>query len=133
MDLNLEINGTPPAIIGQVCEGFICEGYTYKDELVSSANVTYLKFNSKWFRLYFEFRLVFWREFKDEPKPWEVSEESWIYPHIDIGTLFGIIGQKLASYEMLPTQTGSKVLFNFANGQRITIEDCNDVASYVVD
>ncbi|WP_434150214.1 hypothetical protein ACR2R6_01600 [Methylocaldum gracile subsp. desertum] len=130
--LNLEVNGTPPEMVGRACEGFICEGYTCEGESVSSANVTYLKFGGEWFRLYFEFRLVFWRSFEGEPKPWEVEAESWAYPHTDVGALAGIVGQPLASYEMLPTLEGSKVVFRFGNGRRVEIEDKHDVASYAV-
>jgi hypothetical protein len=60
--LNLDVNGTPPEMVGRVCEGFICEGYTCEGEAVASANVTFLKFGGVWFRLYFEFRLVFCRQ-----------------------------------------------------------------------
>jgi hypothetical protein len=130
--LTLEVNGTPPEAVGRVCEGFICEAYTFEDKLVASANVTYLKFGGVWFRLYFEFRLVFWRPFTGEPKPWEVKEESWAYTHTDVGALAGVLGQPLVSYAMLPTLQGSKVVFRFGNGRCVEIEDKDDAASYAV-
>lgn len=130
--LTLEVNGTPPDMVGRVCEGLICEGYIYEGESVASANVTYLNFGGAWFRLYFEVRLVFWRSFDEEPMPWEVEAESWDYPHTDVGALAGIVGQPLESFEMLPTVEGSKVVFRFGNGRRVEIEDKSDVASYAV-
>ncbi|SDM84836.1 hypothetical protein [Afipia sp. GAS231] len=131
-DLTLEVNGTPPEIVGRACQGFICESYTFEGERVASANVTYLKFGSGWFRLYFEFRLVFWRPFTDEPKPREVKEETWAYAHTDVGALAGVLGQPLVSYEMLPTLKGSKVVFRFGNGRCVEIEDKDDATSYAV-
>ena len=130
--LILEVNGTPPEVLDRVCEGFICEGYTSEVELVASANVTYLKFGGLWFRLYFEFRLVFWRPSAEEYKPQEVQEESWAYPHTDVGAFAGIVGQPVVSFDMLPTRFGSKVVFRFANGRTVEIEDKDDVASYAV-
>lgn len=122
----LEVNGTPPKIVGRACEGFICQAYTCNGEPVASAHATYLKFGGAWFRIYFEFRVVFWRPFEGEQKPWEA------YPHTDVGALAGVVGQPLASYEMLPTVQGSKVMFRFENGRCVEIEDKDDVASYAV-
>ena len=130
--VDLEINGAPPEIAGRVCEGFVCEGYTYRGEPISTANVTYLRFGGTWHRLYFEPYLIFWRPFGEEPNPWEVQEQSWDYPHTNIGQLAGVQGQVLDSYEMSPTPEGSKVVFYFHNGRIVEIEDKTDVASYTV-
>ena len=54
------------------------------------------------------------------------------YPHTDVGALAGVVGQPLASYEMLPTVQGSKVMFRFGNSRCVEIEDKDDVASYAV-
>ena len=130
--LTLEVNGTPPEVVGRACEGFICEAYTFESKLVASANVTYLKFGGVWFRLYFEFRLIFWRPFIGEPKPWEIKEKLLAYTHTDVAALAGVLGQTLVSYEMLPTLQGSKVVFCFGNGRRIEVEDKDDATSYAV-
>ena len=132
IEFTLETNGAPPDIAGKICEGFICEGFECDGQPVASANVTYLKFDELWYRLCFEFRLIFWRPFNEEPKPWAVAEKSWVYPHTDIGAIAGVVGQKLVSYEMHPTPDGSKVVFSFENGLSIEIEDRNDSTSYVI-
>lgn len=128
----LEIVGTPPDLNGRICEGFICEGYEFEGETEASANVTYVKFGGAWYRLYFEPHMVFWREWNEQPKPLEAKEESWNYPHVDVGMGVGVIGVRLGSYEMTATPEGSKVLFRFENGIQIVIEDKNEVASYSV-
>jgi hypothetical protein len=130
--ISLEVNGTPPELAGLICKGFICEGFSSKGEPVASANVTYIKFGGTWFRFYFEFRLIFWRTFVGEPKPWEVEEESWAYPHTDVGVLASVLDEALISYEMLPTLDGSKVVFRFANNRTIEVQDKDDVASFTV-
>ncbi|PFH10097.1 hypothetical protein BCF11_2506 [Collimonas sp. PA-H2] len=129
----LEINGIPPKLAGKICEGLICEQFICSGESVASANVTYLRFDGIWYRLYFEFQLVFWRVFDGEPKPWEVAEKTWAYPHTNVGEMFGILGQRLLSYEMLLTPKGSKVIFIFANNQSVLIEDADDCSSFRVD
>jgi hypothetical protein len=128
----LEVMGTPPVLSGRVCEGFICEGYEFDGTLVATANVTYMKFGGVWYRLYFEPKIIFWRELTEEPKPWKVEEEAWNYPHTDVGQLANIQGKKLESYDMSATFDGSKVLFRFENGKQVIIEDKNEVASYAV-
>ena len=132
-ELTIAVNGTPPIISGSVCEGFICEGFFYKDEPEASASVTYVKFDGVWYRLYFEYQLIFWRTFKSEPLPLEITEESFRYPHTNVGEMARVVGQKLLIYEMLPTPEGSKVIFNFSDGSRIVIEDKNDSASYIIE
>jgi hypothetical protein len=128
----LEIVGTPPDLNGRICEGFICEGYEFDGEAAATANVTYWKFGDAWYRLYFEPHMVFWREWNEQPKPWKIDEESWNYPHADVGAGAGVVGVRLGSYEMSATPEGSKVLFRFENGTQIVIEDKNEVASYAV-
>lgn len=128
----LEINGYPPKLAGKICEGFICEQLICSGQPAASADVTYLKFDGIWYRLYFEFQLVFWRVFDGEPKPREIAEESWAYPHANVGEMFGILGQRLLSFEMQPTPRGSKVIFSFANNQSVLIEDADDCSSFRV-
>jgi hypothetical protein len=101
-------------------------------EPVASATVTYLKFGGIWHRLCFEFREIFWRQAAEEPAPWEVAEESWVYPHTDVGEIAGIVGRTLLEYEMIPTLGGSKVIFKFASGKNVVIEDKSDTTSYAI-
>jgi hypothetical protein len=128
----LEIVGEAPDFNGRICEGFICEGYEFEGEIAASANVTYLKFDGVWYRLYFEPHMVFWREWKEQLRPWAVEEKSWNYPHVDVGSDAGVIGVKLESYVMFATTEGSTVLFRFENGKQVVIEDKNEVASYAI-
>lgn len=127
-----EVNGDPPILSRKTCEGFVCEGYTFEGEPVASANVTYLKFAGEWYRLYFEHRMIFWRSYSHDPKPWEVSEEGWVCPHTDLAALAGFLGKRLTDYAMTDTPNGCKVRFLFENGAVVDIVEEDDIASYVV-
>ena len=51
---------------------------------------------------------------------------------VDVGRDAGVVGVNLSSYVMIPTPSGSKVEFLFANGRRIVLEEANDVTGYTV-
>lgn len=127
-----EVNGVPPTLSGRVCEGFVCEGYTSEGEPVATANVTYVNFEGSWYRLYFEHRIIFWRPYSESPKSWEVPEEGWAYPHIDLAAQFGLVGARLIDYEMSDAPNGCKVRFRFESGAVVDIIEENDIASYAV-
>lgn len=119
-------------IEGRICQGFVCKGYTYEGKVESTANVTYLKFDDQWYRLYFEPWLVFWRKSEEAPVAWAVDEKSWEYPVEDVGAIAGVIGTSLLKYEISATADGCKVIFTFESGKRIAIEDKKEVANYTV-
>jgi hypothetical protein len=126
------INGVAPDLAGRICQGFVCQQFFADGVLCDEANVTFLQFEGQWFRLYFEPGLIFWRSGVDVPHPWEVSENQWRYPHVDLGKTAGVIGQRLVRYDMWPTKDSARVSFEFANGKRILIEHKNDRGRYVV-
>jgi hypothetical protein len=128
----IEINGDPPIIEGRICQGFVCEGYKYEGMIAATANVTHLKFDDQWYRLYFEPWLVFWRKSEQTPAAWAVDEKSWEYPVEDVGAIAAVIGTPLLKYEISATADGCKAIFTFNGGKRIVIEDKNEVASYAV-
>jgi hypothetical protein len=122
----------PPELIGQLGEGFLCEGFVCAGEPHGTANVTFLKFGGIWHRLYFDFPVVFWRTQEEEPKPWEIADEGFVYPHTDVGREAGVLGQALTASEIRATHQRIQVLFCFQNGHQVILEDINDTASYCV-
>lgn len=101
-------------------------------ESVGTANVTYLKFEGRWHRLCFDPGTVHWRVSLTPPEPWEVTEEGWNYPHVDVGLDAGIVGVRLNSYCTSATERGVKVIFNFANARKVVIENRDDQSTYQV-
>lgn len=127
-----DINGEAPEFEGAICDGFICEQFVYKNELIASANVTYLRFSDVWYRLYFDCGTIFWRIQSEEPLPWEVREEQFFYPHTDVGGAAGIMGLTLTSYTVETTPTSSRIEFIFSSDRRIVLEDYSDISSYFI-
>ena len=126
----LVINGTPPDMAGAICEGFVCSTLQLDGEPVASADITYLKFNATWYRLFFECRCVFWRVFEERPLPWEEEDPGAVFT--DVGRAFDIEGQALVSYGVGATATGSEVIFVFADGDSVAIRDSNDKTCFEV-
>jgi hypothetical protein len=126
----LTINGTPPGMAGAICEGFVCEKLHVDDEPSAPANVTYLKFNGTWFRLYFEFRCVFWRKFEEQSLPW-TAEEPWT-EYVNLADEFEFTGQRLVSCVAKATAKGSDVAFAFESGLTVLVQDSDDLTSFEI-
>ena len=125
-------NGMQPALVGKPCQGFICEAYRHEGMMVCSANVTFIKVADVWHRLSIDIPAIFWRECRDEPRPWAVEEDSFDYPHVDVGAIAGVIGRTLTSCDTVPRGDGVSVVFGFSNGCKIEIASRQDTTSYEV-
>lgn len=130
--LELEINGTPPELTGLVCDSFICESFAYDGEVIATANVSHISFGGQRYRAYFDCGIIFWRASSTPPEPWADAEEGWNCPHTDVGVLAGVVGVTLSSCVMAPTETGSTIVFHFANGVQIKLEDVNDETHFSI-
>jgi hypothetical protein len=126
----LTINGTPPDMAETICEGFVCKSLQVDGEPTAPANVTYLKFNGIWFRLYFEFRCVFWRRIEGYSLPW-TAEEPWT-EYVNLADEFKIAGQRLVSCVASATAKGSEVAFVFERGLTVLIQDSDDRTSFEI-
>src|SRR6516165_3282035 len=62
----LDINGDPPALAGLTCQELLVQQYWYSGRLEDEANVIFLKFGQRWYRLYFDSGIIFWRP-QDSP------------------------------------------------------------------
>ncbi len=131
--MELEFNGRPPAIEGQMCEGLICEGFECEGEPLQTANVTYLKFNGTWHRLCFDSGTVHWRTWPTNPEPWAVVEEGWKYPLFNVAVAAELVGVRLMSYTTLATERGATAVLEFENCRRVIINDVEDCTNYEVN
>ena len=125
-----QIIGQPPKLAGAVCEGLLCEGFSADGDLLASANVVYLRFRGVWHRLCIDGGVIFWKEQDHEPASWSVRDKGWEYPHVDVGTSAGIVGQRLAHYEMTTNESTVQVNFLFDQGSKVIIENTNDRSDY---
>lgn len=122
----------PPALAGQACEGLVCEGYAFQDDVVSTANVTYLKFGGAWHRLCFDPGAVHWRTCDTAPEPWAIPAAGLSYPHTDVALLAGVHGVPLTSYCIAADSSGIMATFDFENGRSIIIRYQDERASFAV-
>ena len=126
----VELNGEPPDLGGQTCQAFLCEQYWFEGKLEATANVTFLRFDGRWHRLYFDCGIVFWRRQDDEPASWASPAEGFACPLIDVGREAGVVGSCLAEYRMEPTAGGSRVTFAFDGGRVVVLDNHGDRTSY---
>lgn len=126
----LNVNGDAPSLDGLVCQGFLCAAYVFEGVLQETAYTTYLKFDEQWYRLYFDFDIIFWRVYDETPKAWEV--ESIVFPVKDVGRELGVVGQKLLSYKMKQDESGNEVHFYFEYGKQFVIRSKDDVSDFEI-
>jgi hypothetical protein len=129
----MEIIGRAPELVGHLCESFICEGFVNRGKLVANANVVLLCFAGVWHRLIIDCGVIIWRQSVGQPKPSMIASEGWDYPHVDVGAIAGVIGQRLKDYRMATNATGGQVIFLFDNGRTITINNENDLSTFQTD
>src|SRR4029077_6268974 len=86
----LSINGEPPQLDGQRCDAILCQEYWHGGRLVEPANVAFLCFEGRWYRLYFDFGIVCWRDTEGGPEPYEAPEIDSDYPVVDVAKQRGL-------------------------------------------
>jgi hypothetical protein len=123
----LDVNGAPPDLRGARCEAFLCEPFVWEGVVEASANVSYLRFDGAWHRLYFDYGLIFWKPSEGPPVP-ESGDD--VPTPSDVAAEAGVVGGVLEGYRMEPTERGSRVTFLFEDGRRIVVEDTDDRTGY---
>jgi hypothetical protein len=127
----LEINGEPPQLEGLRCDAILCQEYWHGGVLVEPVNVTFLCFEGRWHRLYFDFGIVFWRDAEGGPEPFEAPEIDSDYPVVDVAAERGLRGVRLRGYRMEPWGAcGARVTFEFESGARLAFRSVEDVTTY---
>jgi hypothetical protein len=61
-----------------------------------------------------------------------IASEGWEYPHVDVGAIAGVIGQRLKDFRMATNATGGQAMFLFDNGRTITINNENDLSTFQI-
>jgi hypothetical protein len=126
----VDINGDQPGIVGQICEALIAIEYSHEGTVVEPANVIFLRFASRWYRLYFDFGIVFWRASETGPEGFVGDELDASFQPQDIGTTFGVTGRRLAAITYDAIVDGSRVVLRFEDGRQIKFECQMDVTRY---
>jgi hypothetical protein len=128
----MEIVGQAPELAGLQCNALICEGFVHNGRPVANANVVYLCFAHEWHKLVIDCGVIIWRPWEGQPTPGRIESMGWEYPHVDIGTVAGIVGHRLEFYKMATAPAAGRVIFVFDNGRKITINNENDRSAYQI-
>lgn len=126
----LEVNGDAPQLSGLRCDAILCVEYRHAGHLVEPASTTYLCFDGTWHRLSFDYGMIFWRRDEHAPESYEAPELDSAYPVVDVAAERGLLGLRLARYEMEPIDGGASVVFLFESGHRLAFSSVEDVTSY---
>jgi hypothetical protein len=84
---DLEIYGTPPDIEGKYIDEIYVQPFCYDGKISDEANVVFIKFEGKWWRLYFDFGMIYWQKTEDAPSVftyWDEDGTEHHHPVIDI-------------------------------------------------
>ena len=126
----LEVNGYWPQIEKQSLQEMIVQEFWYEGVLEEPANVVYLNINGHWFRLYFDYGIVFWRQDNEGLEDELASRGNDTgYPLIDLAENLCLKGTKIMQCIGKVIPGGSEVEFQFSDKPPIIFQCINDVTS----
>jgi hypothetical protein len=127
-----EINGSPPAIEGEICQAIVVSEYWHAGKLVSPSMIAFLRFADRWYRLYFDFdAIVYWRPDPQEPPAaYRMEELDAEVKNVDVGRAFGLVGQKLRRIAQEDLGFGLAVRLEFESDRALTFRSVGDVVTY---
>ncbi len=133
LDLSVpDITGEPPLLRGKTCSGLVCEQFWNHGALCSVASAIYIKADEEWHRLVLDAGVIHWREQRTSPEPWEVAEEGWAYPHIDLANQEDLTGLTFTDYVMRASESGCSVELLFSDCRRLIFQETRDVVTWAV-
>jgi len=110
----LEINGIPPRLTQQLCEELICQQYWYHGKLAQEVDCLFIKVNWRWYQLYFDAGIVFWRMQSEAPVPVkQLAGSPFAYPLVNIGEQYGVKDCFIADCITEPMVDGARVTLVF--------------------
>ena len=127
-----EINGTQPNIEGHICEELLAEEHRHSGMILSPANVVHLRFGGSWYRLYFDWGTVFWRESQEAPAPYQMPELASEIRIVDLGVSYSVRGSRLEHIETKAIEDDSEVAFRFSAGRTVRFRSVGAVTIHAV-
>jgi len=110
----LEINGIPPRLTEQLCEELICQQYWYQGKMAQEVDALFIKVNWRWYQLYFDAGIVFWRTQSEAPAPVkQLAGSPFSYPLINIGEQYDIKDCFITDCITEPLVDGARVTLVF--------------------
>lgn len=124
----LEFNGSQPYLSGVVIQSLLCQEYWYNGHLEEPANIVFLQVNDFWYRLYFDYGTIFWRDDGPDGLVYENEKTNGDeFRTIDLCERFALRGRAIAdcSSETV-NQYDSKVTFHIEGGGSLAFVNIND-------
>jgi len=113
------LNGEEPPIVGEMCEGFYLQQYQEQQRVTDPANVSYLKFNGKWVRLYFEASTIFWGESDQPGEPVNSGVDSTLVL-VNLCEMSSVVGARLEAISCNGNKHHVEVAMSFSSGHILT-------------
>jgi hypothetical protein len=126
----LEVNGTPSNLVGKRCEALVCQEYWYNNKLVEPANAICLCADGRWYRLYFDCGIIFWRAEGGPLESLEALELKGSYRVVDLATPRGLRSRRIIGCQMKPIDYGSQVVLSFEGGTQLVFRNLEGITTY---
>lgn len=118
----LEIDGIPPRLAGQFCEGLLCQEYRKQGRQQQEVDALLIRVNGRWHHLYFDCGIVFWRQLDHPPESVTAQPgDPFTFPLLDIAEKYGLRDQLIASCDTEPLPDGAEVRLAFAGRGELVV------------
>jgi hypothetical protein len=128
----LDFHNPIPDLRHQECRALIAQEYWYRGELISDANVLFLRLqNDTWHRFLIDAGVVFWSTVAAPEAPEEDS--GYRHPHKDIGVLYGLVGKRLSTVSTADLPGGGELRLDFDGGETLILRNIDDCSKLVFE
>jgi hypothetical protein len=128
----LRFHDPVPDVARHVCNALLAEEYWCRDELISNANVLFLRLDDPvWHRFFIDAGIVFWKTVQMPDAPAEDGDHS--YRHTDIAGPHSLIGKRLSAIKAIGLPGGGALRLVFEGGTAVTLHDTKDSSRFVSD
>ncbi len=126
----VSINGEQPKLEGKKLLQLVCHEMYYDGKLEELANVSYLHVDEKWYRLYFDYGIIFWRTQESAPQSYEIEELDCSFIAVDVAEKLKLKNEIIKSITPKIVNNGVEVEFTFNSGKILIFSNTDDVSNY---
>ena len=119
LEPHYSVNGEQPQIVGEVCEGFYLLQQQQGRHINDPANVAFLKFRERWYRIYFDGGTIFWRESELPGEPVNSGIDSALVL-VNLCEMVGVVGARLESIAYGGAEEAVVAEMKFSSGRSLT-------------
>jgi hypothetical protein len=121
----------PPEVGGEVCAALLVQAHYYRGELVSDANVLFLRLAAGgWHRIFIQAGVVFWQTVDGLDSP---DQDRHHYTLSDLASAHGLAGTRLLGVEVADLPGGGELRLRFAADVTVSVRHVDGRSRVVVD